>query len=416
MKLQSRSRVLILYANTGSGHRSVANAIHSALSMVTRGDRDRASQERGNALDVGTTECRLHNPVQNHPLGDLLDLYGPVTRRIPWFFSGAYNISNSALVCDLIGHVGYSLLRARLRRLIETTQPELVVCVHSLLMQPILKALRSQSSEYDIPLFSVVTDLASIHQSWIVPDVDRCFVPTAEVRDDMIQRGMRSERLRVSGLPVHPDYLSITDCSDRQALKLALGLHPELFTVLVMGGGAGVGRLDTIARHLAISRLPLQLIVVAGQNPALYSALNSGQREWPIPLAIFGFAHNVPALMQVSDVVVTKAGSVTIAESLACGLPIILTSVIEGQESGNVELIERAGVGRLAEDMDDIVDAVRQLITMDETSMHALRNRAHQFSAPAASLEVARDILATLELNGAIARTGASAVLETMPI
>lgn len=325
-------------------------------------------------------------------------------------------MSNSAPACDLIGRVGYCLLRKRLRNLIETTQPRLVVCVHSLLMQPILKAIRSQSSDYNIPLFSVVTDLESIHQSWIVPDVNRCFVPTARVRDGMIQRGMRSERLRVSGLPVHPDYFATTDRFDQQSLRFALGLHPELFTVLLMGGGVGVGRLDTIARHLAMSRLPLQLIVVAGQNPALYNALRKQQSEWPVPHAIFEFTHEVPALMRASDAVITKAGSITIAESLACGLPIILSSVIEGQESGNVELIERHEVGRLARSVGEIVDAVRELITMDETSMHSLRERIRHLSAPTASYDIAHDILATLEPNLDIARISTSAVLEPMPI
>lgn len=416
MSIQPRSRVAILYANTGSGHRSVADAIHSALSMMTPGDHDRTSQEQSNAPGVCAAECRLHNPVQNHPLGSLFDLYGPVTRHAPQLFSGAYNISNSALACDLIGRIGYCLLRKRLRRLIEATQPGLVVCVHSLLMQPILKTLRSQSSKYNIPLFSVVTDLESIHQSWIVPDVDRCFVPTARVREEMIRRGMRSERMRVSGLPAHPDYFAMTDRSDQQTLRLALGLHPELFTVLLMGGGAGVGRLDTIAHHLAMSRLPLQLIVVAGQNPALYHTLSRQQPEWPVPHAIFGFAHQVPALMRASDAIITKAGSITIAESLACGLPIILSSVIEGQESGNVELIERFGVGRLARRVDDIVDAVKELITMDETSMHGLRERARQLSAPTASFDIARDILATLEHISVIAQVSTSAVLEPIPI
>lgn len=267
MGSQLRSRVVILYANTGSGHRSVANAIHSALSMMTPGNDDRALQERSNASGFGTADCQLHNPVQNHPLGDLFDLYGPVTRHVPQFFSAAYILSNSALACDLLGGVGYSLLGKRLHKLIETIQPRLVVCVHSLLMQPILKTLRSQSSDYNIPLFSVVTDLASIHQSWIVPDVDRCFVPTVRVREEMIQRGMRSEPLRVSGLPVHPEYHFMIGRSEQQTLRLALGLHPELFTVLLMGGGAGVGRLDRIAHYLAMSQLPPTADCSRGPEP-----------------------------------------------------------------------------------------------------------------------------------------------------
>src|SRR5690242_3037172 len=65
---QPRSRVVILYTNTGSGHRSVANAISTALSRMTPGDRGMASQVRSDALGTSTAEYRLYNPVQDHPL------------------------------------------------------------------------------------------------------------------------------------------------------------------------------------------------------------------------------------------------------------------------------------------------------------------------------------------------------------
>lgn len=386
MSLHPRSHVLILYTDTGSGHRNVARALDSALRMV--------SPAYATSADSATYTA-LHNPVERHPLGNLFDLYGPVTRRTPRLFAGVYHISNSGRVCDLTGRLAYGLLRQRFTQLIEATQPGVIVCVHSLLTRPLLQTLRSGAR--DIPLFSVVTDLASIHQSWIVPAVDQCFVPTDEVREEMARRGMADERLCVSGLPVDPSYAAVIDGTGRESLRLALGLRPDLFTVLVMGGGEGVGGLDRIAGALATSRLPIQVVVVAGRNHALYSNLVRQQHEWSAPHSIIGFAHNVPDLMRASDVVVTKAGSVTIAESLACGLPIILSSVIEGQESGNVGYLERNGVGRLARDASDVVAEVRHLLHLDAPSMRDLRMRAHRLSAPNASFIVADRILATLD-------------------
>ena len=399
MSSQPHNRVIILYADTGAGHRSVATAIQAALLTLAPGSRNDVRSERNHDPDDCPVQCGLHNPVSHHALGNLFDLYGPVTRRTPGLFAGAYALTDSARTFDLVGHVGSRLLRKRLLGLIEIAQPDLIVSAHSLLTQPVLNALRV--SNYDTPVFSVVTDLASIHQSWIAPDVDRCYVPTAEVRDEMIRRGMGKEQLRLSGLPVHPSYLPDPASSDRERLRLDLGLRPDLFTILVMGGGEGIGKLDTITRHLAQTRLPAQLIVVAGHNPALFSALSRQQPEWRMPHKIFGFTHNVSTLMHASDVIVTKAGSVTIAESLACGLPIILSSVIEGQESGNVDMLKRHGVGCLAKRPGEIVEAVRRLVALDEASMRALRARARQLSTPSASFAIARDILALLEVASA---------------
>ncbi|HEX6540850.1 MAG TPA: glycosyltransferase [Ktedonobacterales bacterium] len=381
MSFQPRPNVLILYADTGSGHRSVAYAIDSALHRLTP--------------DVSTWESAwettLQNPLLQHPLGRLLDLYGPMTRRTPPLFAEIYRLTDSARVCDLSGRLAYQFLRDRLNRLIEATQPAVVVCVHSLLARPMLQALRRNA--YDIPLFSVVTDLASIHQSWILPDVDQCFVPTVAVRDEMVRRGMRADQLRVSGLPIHPSYGAQPGAAVREALRLSMGLHPNRFTVLVMGGGEGVGRLDMIAQHLAESHLPVQMVIVAGNNHSLVKRLNALQHRWSMPHKIFGFAHNIPDLMRAADVVITKAGSVTIAESLASGLPIILSSVIEGQESGNVNYLARNGVGELTRRPEEVAAAVRRLLSMDEELLRDLRARARRLSMPAAAFHVAGHIL-----------------------
>lgn len=403
MSSHPRSHVLILYTDTGSGHRSVARALESALRMM--------SPARSPSAE-SATRAALRNPVARHPLGNLFDLYGPVTRRTPRLFADVYHLSDHERVCDLTGWLAYGLLRQRLTRLIEATRPGVIVCVHSLLTRPLLQTLRSGA--YDIPLFTVVTDLASIHHSWIVPTVDQCFVPTDEAREEMARRGMAEERLYVSGLPVDPSFAIPIDGAERQSLRMALGLRPDLFTVLVMGGGEGVGGLDRVADTLATSSLPVQVIAVAGRNPALYRTLIRQQRAWSAPHRIFGFAHNVPDLMRAADVVVTKAGSVTIAEALACGLPIILSSVIEGQESGNVDFLERNGIGRLARDASDVVAQVRYLLHLDEPSMRDLRARARQISAPNASFVVADHILATLDARGTHTADSDESMIEAL--
>jgi len=394
MSFQARSRVLIIYADTGSGHRSVALAIQSALSALSPDTCDTAALRESITNDA-TAQARLHNPVEHHLLGNLFGLYGPVTRHAPRLFASAYHISDSERVSNLAGRIADRLLHKHLARLVDMTQPDLIVCVHSLLTQPVLQVLRR--GNFDIPLFSVVTDLTSIHQSWIVPDVDVCFVPTAEARDEMISRGMSSERLRLSGLPVHPSYISAPNYDGREPLRLALDLRPEPFTVLIMGGGEGIGGIGNIARYLAGSHLPMQLIVVAGRNLALYEHLRKQQDMWRMPHRVVRFAHNVPDLMRAADVVVTKAGSVTIAEALACGLPIILSSVIEGQESGNVDFLTHHGVGCLARTTEEILEAVQSLQQLDERTMRELRSRARRLSIPAASFDIASHILATLD-------------------
>ena len=401
MSVSFQNRVLILYADTGSGHRSVALALRDALrTLADPGEVPMARRSVGHVEpDVATVPVHLRNPVERHAVGHLFDLYGPVTRRAPWLYSGAYRLSNGRRVCDVATRMTSRLLYNTCSGIIEDARPDLVVSVHSLLTQPMAHALRR--ANHDLPLFSVVTDLVSVHQSWIVPEVDRCFVPTAAVRDELIARGMRDEQLSLSGLPIHPSYCAGSGQLDRETLKRNLGLDPRRFTVLVMGGGEGIGGLASIADGLARSNLPIQIIAVTGHNDKLHTHLLQQQDSWPIPHRTFGFVRDVPNLMRAADVVVTKAGSVTIAESLASGLPIIISCVVDGQESGNVDYVTRHGIGIRARTTSDVVEGVRYLQRLRADEMRELRSRARSLSAPDASFAVAGQILSALLPPGA---------------
>ena len=70
--------------------------------------------------------------------------------------------------------------------------------------------------------------------------------------------------------------------------------------------------------------------------------------DWKIPVVLKSYADNIPTLLRASDLVMSKAGGLIVTESLAAGLPLLLTEVIEGQESGNAEFIISPGAAVLA--------------------------------------------------------------------
>ena len=56
-------------------------------------------------------------------------------------------------------------------------------------------------------------------------------------------------------------------------------------------------------------------------------------------VVVNGFVTNMAEWMSASDTIVTKAGPGTIAESLICGLPVLLNGFIPCQEAGNVPFV-----------------------------------------------------------------------------
>lgn len=66
-----------------------------------------------------------------------------------------------------------------------------------------------------------------------------------------------------------------------------------------------------------------------------------GCRQYPegMHVVINGFVDNMAEWMTACDTIVTKAGPGTIAESLICGLPLLLNGFVPCQEAGNVPFV-----------------------------------------------------------------------------
>ena len=69
---------------------------------------------------------------------------------------------------------------------------------------------------------------------------------------------------------------------------------------------------------------------------------------------ILSYTNQVPELMSVSDLVITKPGGLTTTESLASGLPLIIIDPLPGQEEENADFIEKSGAGIWIKENDDI--------------------------------------------------------------
>jgi len=76
---------------------------------------------------------------------------------------------------------------------------------------------------------------------------------------------------------------------------------------------------------------------------------------------VLGWCDDMAGLMRASDVVVTKAGSVTLAEAWSQGRPALVYHVFPGQEEGNVAPLERDGGGQYVPAVEALPAAVLRL-------------------------------------------------------
>jgi processive 1,2-diacylglycerol beta-glucosyltransferase len=91
--------------------------------------------------------------------------------------------------------------------------------------------------------------------------------------------------------------------------------------------------------------------------------------------------------MAVSDVIITKPGGLTISESLVMGLPMILISAIFGQETRNIEIMERYGAGCSITHIKSIKDKIIDYMTHPE-QLNAVKEKIAQVKRPNAAKEI----------------------------
>ena len=122
-----------------------------------------------------------------------------------------------------------------------------------------------------------------------------------------------------------------------------LGLAADTPVVLAMAGSnAALGRLPEATRALLAAPRPVQGLVVCGRDAALQARLRHLTNGTGI--RTLGYPCDVHLLMAAADVLVTKAGGMTLAEAAAAELPLILFGSLPGQERQNERFAARAGI------------------------------------------------------------------------
>jgi 1,2-diacylglycerol 3-beta-galactosyltransferase len=255
-----------------------------------------------------------------------------------------------------------------------------------------LTARAIKQSGRHIPFIVVITDPVTLHRAWVTHDVDQYIVATPEARENALKYGLPDDKIKVIGMPIDPKFF-LRD-KEKQVAREHEHLKPRAFTILLMGGGEGAGKMLEIIEEIDRQKLAVQLIVITGRNKSLETKLKKVSDKFSFPMRVFGFTDQVHELMAESDLIVTKAGPGTIAEAMAMGLPIIITSWLPGQEEGNVEFVVRENVGRVSQDPDKVVEIIKEMQQPDEFAKY--QENIKRVSRPQAAIEIAQEIFSHL--------------------
>ena len=219
----------------------------------------------------------------------------------------------------------------------------------------------------------------------------------------------KGTNLRVTGVPVRP---GLIDTGKAEGVA-RFGLSPDRRTIFVFGGSRGAS---------SINRAIVDAVRVLGNREDLQFIIQTGSRDYeyvskllavlPNVCKVYPYIEDIGYAYAASDLIISRAGAVTIAEVTARGLPAILIpypyATGRHQDSNASALAEKEAAyvindsdlsgERLAETIDRIVS--------DPERMAAMSERSRALGAPEASNQIAMRLVELTRKQSRLSKLG----------
>jgi len=379
-------RILVFSATFGDGHVRAANALIESIYEV-----------HPNAQIAHIDAMAMLNKQFNIVLKDF---YLGIIKRTPklWgdFYYGTAGLAPDSRFQRLLNNLGQS----KYVKCINTFQPDLIICTYPTIAG-VMGKLRLKKA-LSVPVVTVITDY-TVHSQWIHAGVDLNIVGCEDVYNGLVSRGIDPERIKITGIPVSPKFETTLD---RIGLMTELGLNPSLPTLLVMGGAYGVlDDIKGVCKVLADTLVPCQTLVVCGRDDKLYASMDEVMLHARNPMLKYGFVSNVDELMTVADIVITKAGGLTVSEALTKGVPMLIYKPIPGQEEKNAAFLEKCGAARAVSNRAELEETIYELLRNPE-EMTKMKQAAAMTLPGKAAQQAVRHMLQLIGENYLEAKVG----------
>jgi processive 1,2-diacylglycerol beta-glucosyltransferase len=211
----------------------------------------------------------------------------------------------------------------------------------------------------------------------------------------LIKKGVQPNKVKPLGIPFDPEFNR--DISKDEVLR-QFGLNPGVPTILIMGGGQGLGPMRTIVKSLQKAESQLQAIIVTGTNKKLCGSLKKSLKKYTKKkILVFGYTNNINQFMSMSDIIVTKPGGITTAEALSKKLPMIIVKPIPGQEANNTAYLLEKQAAIKTNDAKNINLLFDDLLS-NRSKLEKLSLAAGRISKPNASMDIARLLLSLINV------------------
>jgi processive 1,2-diacylglycerol beta-glucosyltransferase len=375
-------KVLIVYASAGVGHKKAAEAVYKAYSAHDKAQGIHDEIVYLDLLDKCTALTKAAYP----------GLYIFTVKHAVWIW---------ALLFKMTDNRTFSKLTKKLKMFIEASGcPEFLkylkkekfdVIISTHFYSSAMAGELKRKGQINSKLITVVTDYR-VHAYWLTRETDKFLVAASQTKADLIKDGIDEDKIEITGIPVD---LKFALKHDKKAIEDKMQFSDKELRILIMGGGFGVGPFEYLLENLVVFKKELNLVFVCGYNQDLLDRLKALSEKLGFKVALLGYAENIDELMQISDLIITKAGGITLSESLVSGLPAIVIRPIPGQEEGNAGYLVQQGAVVTKETPEAIVEFLKQVLKNRDilTKMKQSALKAAHPQAAAKVVKIAQEII-----------------------
>ena len=353
-------KILIFYASYGGGHLTAAKSIENYL------------KQNYSNTSIELIDCMkyINKPIEKITTA----AYREMAKKLPWAWGKIYSDSQKGPLAHITTRSN-KIMAIKLLRLLREKQPDLIISTHPFGSQ--MCSYLKRKEKIHAKIATIMTDFAP-HDQWLIGKeyTDYYFVAHNKMKDYLKLQNIEDNKIFATGIPISSRFL---EDFDTNTILKSFGLEPNKQTILFFAGGEfGLGKNQTINIFECIVNnfKNIQMVAIAGKNEKMKKQfeyiVNLCGRENGIK--VLPFTDKVPELMHISDLVITKPGGLTVTESLASNLPILVINPIPGQEEENAEFLEENRIAIWLKKKDDVEQVLNNLLNNKEKLLEMKEN------------------------------------------
>lgn len=361
------SKVLILTASYGTGHVMVAKALDDAF---------RKKGITPTVIDLVEVGGKTEQMGKS--------FYSFLMKRGHFIWKFYHEKIMPIRKGDSIRNIYKSLHRQKFFKEIEEINPDIII---STMDQASVVASLFKEDHPDVKIATVLTDYVA-HPLWVWTNMDYYFIGSEDIKHYLVKNRVSHEKIYISGIPVRSQFENLPN---KKQARIALGIPDDGRTVLLLSTGSfGSVPIPKILQTLK-ERSDVFCVILAG-NEEKVPVFAQMLQENEVIGKVVSYTDEIGVFMSASDLFISKAGGVTVAECLACALPALYLNNFPGHEVGNAEYTEKHGASTIIKNHDDLKRTLLRLLE-DKKILQEMSSNAKKLSSPKASLDIVKTLL-----------------------